>query len=447
MMAPRTKLLVTAGAVLLPASVLALVSPLAMALAVFVSGGLVLVVLVDAALATGRLEGVTATLPEITRMTESRESDIEVVLEKPPEFTRVLTVALALPKEFTSTAETLTTQLPHDAKAAHLSWPCTPLKRGRFTVAGVYLETPSPLGFWAVRAACPSQSEIRVYPSILHERKNVAALFLNRGLLGIHAQRQVGKGREFEKLREYIPGDAMEDIHWKATARRGHPVTKVYQIERTQEVYVIVDATRLSARPVASKRSPQNPTTQLERFITAAMLLGVAAERQGDLFGVMAFTDRVLHFVRAKSGKGHYSSCRDALYTLSAKTVNPDFEEVMSFIRLRLRRRALLIFLTDLDDPVIAESFSRAVQLVARHHLVLVNMITPPGLGPLFSNADVATKEDLYVELANHIQWHNLREMQSVLHKRGVTLSLLENETLCPELISQYINVKRRQVL
>ena len=91
----------------------------------------------------------------------------------------------------------------------------------------------------------PVGAEIRVYPNLVTERKNLAALFLNRGSFGLHAQRQLGKGREFEKLREYVPGDGYDELHWKATARRGRPITKVYQIERTQEVYVVIDASRL----------------------------------------------------------------------------------------------------------------------------------------------------------------------------------------------------------
>ena len=99
-----------------------------------------------------------------------------------------------------------------------------------------FVECASPLGLWASRKQVPVQSEIRVYPNLLSERKNLAALFLNRGTFGIHAQRQVGKGRDFEKLREYVPGDGYDEIHWKATARHGKPITKVFQIEKTQEI-------------------------------------------------------------------------------------------------------------------------------------------------------------------------------------------------------------------
>src|SRR5205823_6064500 len=92
--------------------------------------------------------------------------------------------------------------------------------------------------------------------NLFNERKHVAALFLRRGQLGTHAQRQAGQGRDFEKLREYVHGDSYDEIHWKASAKRGHPVTKVFQVERTQEVYVIVDASRLSAREVKIEDAP-----------------------------------------------------------------------------------------------------------------------------------------------------------------------------------------------
>jgi len=320
------------------------------------------------------------------------------------------------------------------------------------------------MGFWNVRSAVPARSEVRVYPNLLTERKNLAALFLNRGTFGLHAQRQVGKGREFEKLREYIPGDSYDEVHWKATAKRGHPVTKVFQIERTQEAYVIIDASRLSARKVSSSefrvpswqapasdelgtRNPEPGTSVLERFITAALVVGLAAEHQGDLFGLLTFTNRVESFVRARNGQAHFSACRDALYTLQPQAVTPDFDELSTFIRLKLRRRALLIFLTSLDDPLLADSFVRNMDLICRQHLILVNMMRPAGAVPLFSNPSVASLDDLYRHLGGHLLWHKLRELDKVLQRRGVGFALLDNESLSAQLVTQYLSVKRRQLI
>jgi uncharacterized protein (DUF58 family) len=307
-----------------------------------------------------------------------------------------------------------------------------------------FVEGESPLGFWAARKSTPIESEIRVYPNLLTDRKNLAALFLNRGQFGLHAQQQIGKGRDFEKLREYTPGDGYDEIHWKATARRGKPITKVFQIEKTQEVYVILDASRLSAR-----KSDENPGSDsvLERFVTASLMLGLAAEQQGDLFGLLTFGDRVEKFVRARNGQAHYNACRDALYTLEPKIVTPDFDELCTFIRMRLRRRALLVFLTALDDPSVAESFVRNIELIRRQHLILVNMLQPPGVKPLFADSGVASMDDLYRELGGHLRWQKLRELQKILQRLGVQFSLLKNERLSAELVSQYLNIKQRQLL
>ena len=176
-------------------------------------------------------------------------------------------------------------------------------------------------------------------------------------------------------------------------------------------------------------------------------MLGLAAEKQGDLFGLITFTDKVEKFVRAKNGTAHYHACRDALYTLQPKIVTPDFDELCTFIRLRLRRRALLVFLTALDDPTVAENFVRNVDLIRRQHLVLVNMIQPPGVQPLFANPKVADTDDLYQQLGGHLRWQNLRALQKNLQRRGVQFSLNANERLSAEIVSQYLAVKQRQLL
>ncbi len=463
MIVPRFRLLFWVSAVVLPFALIGAVSPPAAGLSLVCIGGLLAVVLADAVGAGRSLAGIGMELPAVTRMSKDREAKLELRIRNDRQRQRSLRVALAWPREIRTASETMDALLPAQSEWSRLAWPCTPLKRGNYRFDAAYVEGSSPCGFWSVRKTLPVQSEIRVYPNLLNERKSLAALFLNRGAFGLHAQRQVGKGRDFEKLREYVPGDDYTEIHWKATARRGKPITKVFQIERTQEVYVIVDASRLSARMTGresrvegrapdhqllpSALGPRPSTIILERFVTAALVLGLAAEQQGDLFGLLTFTDKVEKFVRAKNGKAHYSTCRDALYTLQPKVATPDFDELCTFIRLRLRRRALLVFLTALDDPALAESFVRNVDLIRRQHLVLVNMLQMPGVKPLFTDPDVAGLDDLYGRLGGHLQWQKLRELQKILQRRGVRFSLLDNERLSAELVSQYLSVKQRQLL
>nr|MDQ3623855.1 DUF58 domain-containing protein [Verrucomicrobiota bacterium] len=410
MIVPRTRLLTWVSLGVLPFAAIAGAAPETIGVSLCFIAGVFGLAAADAFLARGRLAGIRVQLPELVRLQKEREGTFSVRVENEPKIARAVRIGFAFPREIEAVEEDRIALLPAGAAVSRIDWRCLPHKRGRYFLERAYLEAISPLGFWATRASVPVSAELRVYPNLFEERKNVAALFLRRAELGTRLQRHAGQGREFEKLREYTPGDGIQDVHWKASAKRSHPVTKVFQVERSQEVYLIVDASRLTARPV---RLPSGEETNgLERFVTAALLLGMAAEQQGDQFGLVAFSDKVLSFVRARNGQAHYAACRDRLYTLQPQLVSPDFDELATFIRLRLRKRALLIFLTALDDPVLSESFVHNMDLICRQHLILVNMLQPAGAAPIFSDLPVEDADDIYRRLGGHWQWHKLRELE-----------------------------------
>lgn len=439
MIVPRSRLLIAVALVLplllavafLPQARLPLVASLA---------ALVTAVTLDALLSPRAMKGISVRLPEVVRLSKDREGEILIQFGNASNRPREIQLGLPFPREIMPVKETLFTWLPEGSPGAMVRWPCMPTKRGKYVLNRYYLETASFLGFWNARSDSPCELEIRVYPNLAEERKKLAAIFLNRGAFGVHAQRLIGQGREFEKLREYVSGDSYDQIHWKATAKRGRPVTKIFQIERTQEVYVIIDSSRLSAKEA-------NLETILEQFVKSALILGQVAQQQGDLFGVLAFSDKVSDFIRAGNGKAHYNACQDALYTLQPRVVTPDYEELCSFLRLRLRRRALLVFLTDLNDPILAESFVRSSQLLARQHLVLVNMMRPSQARPLFSEPDAQSVDVLYQKLSGQMLWQNLRELENILHRQGIRLTQMDQPKMSAELVSQYLSVKQRQLL
>ena len=452
---PSTKFIILAAFVLLPVSVLASMMPSATGTWIGLAAFLAAVAAFDAAFSRNRLAGIRVILPEVVRLSVGRDGRMPLSIENPDPTLRQLRIGLAFPREIYSPYPDMHANLPDDSRNSVVDWPFKSSKQGLYRLENCYLETHSRLGFWALRRTDSARAEIRVYPDLLRERKRLAALFMNRGI-GIHAQRQVGKGKEFEQLREYLPGDSYEDIHWKATARRGQPITKVYQLERTQQIYVVLDSSRLSARKSAlpgsdtSTVAPGNfadSATIVERFAAAALVLGLAAERQGDVFGLLTFDDRVRNFVKAKNGRAQFNVCRDALYTLRAQSVSPDFTEVFTFIASRIRRRALLIFLTNLDDPVMAEGFTSQIDIISRKHLVLVNMLKPVGAEPVFTNPNVNSVDEIYQKLGGHLVWRHLRDTEKFLHRHGIGFYLLQDENLCTNLVSQYLTVKKRQVL
>jgi uncharacterized protein (DUF58 family) len=132
---------------------------------------------------------------------------------------------------------------------------------------------------------------------------------------------------------------------------------------------------------------------------------------------------------------------------LHARRVSPDFRELFTSLQLNLRRRSLLIFFTSLDDPLLAETFAREVSVVARRHLVLVNVMRTAGLQRLFETDAPADVESAYQALAGQMLWNKMRELQIALHHRGVRLSVVDPQNIKEQATAAYLEIKRRQLL
>jgi uncharacterized protein (DUF58 family) len=404
---------------------------------------------IDALTASFSLKGVSFGVNRIIRMTRLRPGRIEIEISHNVPQIRTIRLGLKLPDSIGLENDIAEAAIPPGQGRIKVIFTCLPKERGPAVLDSCHAEGLSFLKLWLFRKPFRLKSEIRVYPGLEGERKALAPLFLNRGLLGIHRMPQTGKGREFEKLREYIPGDSSEDIHWKVTAKRHQPVTKVFRVERTQDVYVVIDSSRLSARPAAfsDHNTGESCDAVLEKYISSALVIGLAAQKEGDNFGLISFSDQVHGFLKARSGRPHYGSCRELICSIKPRLVNPDFEELFTFIRLNLRRRALIIFLTALDDPVLAEGFSKNINLVSRTHLVAAGMIRPENARPLFSETAVAGIDGIYSALAGHYIWHNLTELNKVLARQGVGFSMYGSSGLSAGLVNRYLQIKGRQML
>jgi uncharacterized protein (DUF58 family) len=207
-------------------------------------------------------------------------------------------------------------------------------------------------------------------------------------------------------------------------------------VEQAQEVYAIVDASRLSAREGI-----------LESFVDAALHLALVAEKQGDRFGLVTFSDRTRRFVRARNGLDHFRLCRETIYNLHAERVSPDFREVFTTLQVSLRRRSLLVFFTSLDDALLAESFERDIAMLARRHVVLVNVRRTAGLRPIDRSPEVRDLEGLYSGLAGQMLWNRMRALEIALGNRGVRMTVTDAEQIKMQVTAGYLDIKRRQLL
>ena len=312
------------------------------------------------------LRGISVELPAVVRLSKDREAMLELRIRNERQVRKQIRLALALPREIDSVQEDVRVALPAASEWSRLAWPCTPRRRGNYLLDAVHVEGRRRWGSGRCGASCRPECEVRVYPNLLHGAQEPGGAVPEPRRFRPARAAAGGQGPRVREAARVCPGDSYDEIHWKATRGAASRSPRCSRSRRTQEIYVVIDASRLSAREtVASSKFPV-PGSPDERGVATWNLrtcnlqptplsnassrprwcLGLAAEQQGDLFGLLTFTDRVENFVRAKNGKAHYSACRDALYTLQPQIVSPDFDELCTFIRLRLRRRALLVFLT-----------------------------------------------------------------------------------------------------
>ncbi|MBT8338929.1 MAG: DUF58 domain-containing protein [Desulfatitalea sp.] len=455
MIVPRIPLILLAGFILLPATVAAAHSTDLTTAAWAVTALLFVVAAVDARRGKRRYAGVTVSAPSTVRMTVNKTGYIQLTIAKPEAAALPVRIGLALPPALVSDHEAVRLRLTDGQAEFSVSWPCRAVRRGLHHAAACHIEIPSRWGLWAMRRKFSLTCEVRVYPNLSADQKNLNGLF-NPRELGWRSMRKLGKGREFEQLRDYLPGDSYEDIDWKATARRRFPVTRVFQVEQSQEIYVVLDASLLSRRSAAFVRDRRkvkrhdgsnDTTTIFERYITAALVMALTAERAADRYGLLIFGSTPDCFIKAGRGKAHFNACREALYNRMPRKVSPDFDELFTFIGTHLRKRALLVFLTNLDDPLLSENFVAAMRVAARQHLLMVNMFRPPGAYPLFSSKAVDNRQDIYEHLTGHISWTALSDTRRKLRRYGAGFALLEKKQLCSQLVGQYMDVKQRQLL
>jgi uncharacterized protein (DUF58 family) len=431
MIVPSSRLIAFAFLVAVPAATITSFVPDLAPAAWLVLAAWVVVAASDAIFGLRQAEFVRLRAVASLRLTKDFPAPLPVTVDNLSKRSMDVRVAVAAPPGVSLIQPVREMLCPSGATV--LDWECRGNARGDHSLGRLHAETQSPAGLWHIRRSFSSGCRLRVYPNLRDHA--TAAIFLRTAGAGFRLRRQLGKGKEFENLRHYMPGDSFEDIHWKATARRAFPMVKLYNVEHAQEVYAAVDCSRLSARDGA-----------LDRFVDATLHLALIANSQRDRFGLTAFSDSTSNFVRASSGLAHFRLCRENIYRLSPRRVSPDFREVFTALDTKLRRRALLVFFTALDDALLAESFEHDVTLLARRHVVLVNVLAPSGAKPLFQS-DPADVEELYGSLAAQISGNRMRRLQISLQNRGVRLSIVDPSRLKSEVASQYLEVKGRQLL
>ena len=338
-------------------------------------------------------------------------------------------------------------------------WPWTPeialLRRGIWPAPRVGTERRSRIGLWRLRRWFELPARLRIEADIRDGRREIMRSPIYRSLVASRQSMWVGHGRDFERLREYQPGDNYAEIAWKSTARRSAPVTRLFQWEQKQEVYFAVDQSRASALPIhlapeGGERTPAGEASRrmLDLSVETALVCATVALELGDEFGLVTYADEPKSWLRAGSGQSHFHRFRDALLDVEPLSTTADYEALFSEIRVRLRRRAYLVVLADLTERSVSDSLQRGIGLVRTSHAVLVTSILPAHAQPAFSSEEeIQTDDDVYAALAGEKENQRLRGLAKQMHHLNVQLRFVPANRFLRTAAEGYLTSKREQRL
>lgn len=257
-------------------------------------------------------------------------------------------------------------------EGARLTTVLHPTRRGRFVLPALTVRTSGPLGLATRQHRRDRADVLEVHPAFRSRRE--AELRITRGRIldvGMRSARALGRGTEFEALRDYTPDDEVRRVDWAATARVGRPIVRTYRAERNQTVLVLLDSGRLMAGVVGD-------VPRLDHAMDAAMALTTVATRLGDRAGLMAFSAGVRASLPPRGDRGQLARVTRAMFDLEPDLTESAYEDVFGVAVAQQRRRSLLVLLTELSSEALAETLVPALPLLLSRHLVLVGSVQDP---------------------------------------------------------------------
>jgi len=322
---------------------------------------------------------------------------------------------------------------------AQVEVPLVPRRRGVTRLGALWLRWAGPLGLVQRQARFALGHEIPIVPDVRAVRQAALRIFAAREFLaGLKVERYIGDGTEFDSLREYVPGLDHHSMNWKASARHRKLYCTDYRAERNHQVVLAVDTGHLMCEPLEG-------LSKLDRAINAALHLSHVCLRTGDRVGWFAFDEKVRSFSEPDQGNRAFRRLQQLSSDVAYRDAETNFTLGLAELSLRLRRRSLVVLLTDFVDTITAELMIESLARLARRHLVLFVTLRDPFLARV-----AARQPETLLDLQRAVVAADfVRERELVLRRLarlGVRLVDAPPAAITTSLLNQYLDVKRREL-
>ena len=379
----------------------------------------------------------------------SLDSEIEVELAVEFDSGPILECELIddLPRDLVAEPATHKLRAFPNARAA-LRYRFTPRERGDTQAGAVYLRYTSLLKLVARWAKASLKQQVRVYPALRQgEDQQIFLVRSRQADLQLRQMRQRGLGRDFESLREYREGDDLRDICWTASARRGQLITRQFQSERSQAVWVVLDAGRLlRGRITPDPSSGRMSHTKLDYACSTAVSLAHLALFSGDRAGLLVYGQSVQQRVMPGRGAAHMRQIVESLAQTRAEASEADHLRAAAVLGRMQPRRALILWVTDLAESAMRpEVIDGALQLLRRHVLLFV-AIGQPDVEKIAGTRPKDVEQMFRASAAQELIGRRER-LLARLRERGAFTFDLNPEKLTSAVLNQYLAVKEKSLI
>ncbi|MGV9012616.1 MAG: DUF58 domain-containing protein [Flavobacteriales bacterium] len=384
-------------------------------------------------------EGIAASRHTLAKWSNGDENPVTVEVRSRYAFPVDVRVLDELPVQLQERGLDLHRRIPAGALET-LSYMVRPLTRGVYAYGAINVLTRTGWGLAEKRYKLEQGREVAVYPSYIHLRKyELMALADPYSMAGVRKVRRSAQRSEFERIRDYIPGDDRRTVNWKAVARKGKLMVNQYQDEKAQQVVSLIDTGR-------TMKMPFGGLSLLDRAINAALVLSDIAIMKDDKAGVITYSNKVHNVLPPARDKGWMHRVLELLYAQNTDFAETDIEALFARVKRTVGQRSLLVMYTNYESLQAMRRQLPYLQLLARAHLVAVVIFRNTELDQLLLRTDKDTM-DVYVKAITTKMLNEKELIAKELESHGVLTILTAPEQLSVSVLNKYLEIKARGMI
>ena len=317
-----------------------------------------------------------------------------------------------------------------------IKYDLTPTLRGVYQFGHVNLYANSPLKLATRKYILGEEKELKCYPSFLRLNQFTINAFTDSNSIGSKKIRRIGHSLEFEQIKEYVAGDDIRTLNWKATAKRNQLMVNQYIDERSQPVYSVIDKGRMMHMHF-------DGLSLLDYAINATLAISNAALRKQDKAGMLTFSGKVEDLIVAEQRNSQMKLISEALYNVKTNFSESDFSHLYNIIKRKITNRSLLILYTNFDTMDGLNRQLPYLRAIAKNHLLLVVFFQNTELNQLLEKKAKSVQE-VYDTIIAEKFMYDKKQIVSELKKYGIQSILTKPQNLTDATINKYLELKSR---